>query len=236
LVVVVFVATSVLVALGVVTSGVMSGPADSNKPAPSQAGVASTIAARKPKAAPKLAAAQAQKPEWEPSPYLCRLIIAEQQESREYYRRLAEGQVTKFEVGRVQRKGKHVRIALRAYFIGLGYEDFVAENTIWKSEHFLTATTQGSPLASVADIGPDEEALGRQIMLLQHKYQDILRDLATRKIAEVKITSVDRRLDESILDCTIVYRDGSTRSGTIEMRYTNGYWYVVGIRGSSKDA
>jgi len=234
--VVIFLATGVLVALGVVSSGVVTVSAPSQSATPTKAGVRKLKAAPKKVAASAKVAAASSQAEWEPSPYLCRLIIAEQQESREYYRRLAEGQVTKFEIGRVQRKGKHVRIAIRAYFIGLGYEDFTAENAVWRNEHFLTATTQGSPLASVANIGPDEEALGRQIMLLQHKYQTVLRDLATRKIAEVRITSVDRRLDESILQCTIVYRNGSTKSGTIEMRYTNGYWYIVNIKGSSQNA
>lgn len=222
-------AVTVLVALGVVSSGIMTKPAVTGL-----AGVKPFKPRTQPPSAPRVASSSTKvEIEWLPNPYLCRLIIAEQQESREYYRRLAEGQITKFVVRSVQNGGKHVRIGIRAYFIGLGYEDFIAENTIWHKEHFLTATTQGSPLASVASIGPEEAALGARIMRLQHKYQNILRDLAARKIEAVEIRSVDRRLDRSVLDVVIVYRNGTTKSGTIEMEYVNGYWYVMNIKGSN---
>ncbi len=182
---------------------------------------------------PTIAKASAEDGGWTPDPYLSKLIIAEQQESREYYRRLAEGQITKIVVLGVYKDKKTGKTVLRlqASFGDLGGDqDFRAEFTKDAGKWFLFQTTQGSALASVANIGGNEEALGRRLLRQQRKNQAVLRDLVNNKIKWLEIRSVDRKLNKSTLDCVLRYRDGSTKRGTIEMQYMSGYWYVVSIK------
>lgn len=181
--------------------------------------------------APSVAAASTTGGGWQPDPYLSKLIIAEQQESREYYRRLAEGQIIKIVVQGVGTEGGKRIVRLRASFTGMGDQDFRAEFTGGDGgDNYLFQTTQGSPLASVANIGPEEQALGRRILRQQHRYQRIIRDLVNNKIAWLQIRSVDQRTSKSVLDCVVRYRNGTSVRGIMTMQYMNGFWYVVSIK------
>lgn len=173
---------------------------------------------------------------WEPNPYLAKLTIAEQQESREYYRRLAEGQVSDFTIRSVRRSGKRYLVTIRAQFLGLGSQDFVAEFRHQSPQIYWMSTTQGSALASIANIGPEEEELGRRILSFQHEHQRIVRDLVNRRVSRIEIRSTRQGLDTATLDIVVHYRNGKTRSGIIEMRYVNGFWYVISVRGTGEGA
>lgn len=166
-------------------------------------------------------------PQWNPSPYLCRYVIAEQQESREFYRRLAEGQVRRLTFLGITRSGNGARIRMRAEFVGLGDEDFELLTRRWRGVYLIVGTTRGSPPASVGNIGAEEEALGRSILLEQYRSRQFMRVLFSGKVAWIEVTGVDRGLDQSKLTCVAHYRGGGTASFTIEMRYVNGYWYIL---------
>lgn len=164
---------------------------------------------------------------WSPSSYLSRYVIAEQQESREFYRRLAEGQIRELTILGVARRGTIVRISMRADIGGLGDEDFVLLLQRYRGAYLIVGTTRGSAPASVSDIGPEEEALGRSILMRQYRYRRFMGALVSGKVARIEIISADRGVDRSTLACVIHYRGGGTANATIEMRYVNGYWYIL---------
>ncbi|RJQ54966.1 MAG: hypothetical protein C4521_03700 [Actinobacteria bacterium] len=186
-------------------------------------------------ARPKITAqtqrAEVAKPEWEPDPALARLIVAEQQESREYYRRLAEGQVTRFTVKGVRRFSGRYIVDVTASFSGLAEEDFQSEFTRRDGLLFLMATTQGSPLASVANIGPEEQRLGERLMREEREHQQYMRELVADRIAYVTIDSVNMGRDISELSCTLHYRNRKTKRGTLVMEFVHGFWYLMSCRG-----
>lgn len=165
-----------------------------------------------------------------PSLYLSRLIIAEQQESREQFRRLAEGQIKRFTVSDVTTVSGRYIVHMTADIAGLGAEPFDAVFMRYAGGLYLLATTQGSPLAAIGGIGPAETALGEDIQRDERKWQKAVRELVGNKIAYIEVLSVHQELDRSVVDCVAHMRDGKTHPCAIEMRRVNEFWYAMSLR------
>ncbi len=166
-------------------------------------------------------------PSWQPDPELAKQIVAEQQESREYFRRLAEGQITRFVVRKVGKTQGRIVVYVTAFFAGLAEEDFRAELVRSGGRIFLFATTKGSPPASVAEIGMEEQQLGERMLGEQYEHQSFMRELVSNRVSEVEIESGDFSPEKSVLEVTIHYRNGKTKRGEIVMEFVDGFWYLI---------
>lgn len=164
---------------------------------------------------------------------LAKLVIVEQQASRENMRRLAEGQIKGFAVDGATRQGGKAIVKVTCSYsdnstLG-GYIEFVYENGLW----YLSSITRESPYPpstpSTDDLSQSLIEMGKGILKEQAENQQLITDIVGGEVKSVVVDDVATEPSSSLLDITLLYDDGSTVKGNVKLKYRDGYWYLTKI-------
>lgn len=164
---------------------------------------------------------------------LAKQLIAQQRQSRENMRRLAEGQIKSFTADNVTKWEDKVSVKITANYSDnaqlVGFMDFIKKGNDWYLSTITRESLYPLPPASTEGISGSLLQMGKDIVVEQRDNQEIIKDLIDGKINRLEIDDVNASIDDTTLEVTVLYKDNTKVNGTMELTRQDGYWYLTKI-------